>query len=87
MELMCIEVNGMRIIDSLNFLPMPLAAMPKTFGEAEIKKGYFPHFFNKTENWNYIGPLPNPEMYGADSMKTGMINIFAFALIILNILK
>lgn len=29
---------------------MKLAAMPKAFGLHEIKKGYFPHFFNTKSN-------------------------------------
>ena len=34
---------NIRIIDSLNFLPMPLANLPKAFGLKELKKGFFPH--------------------------------------------
>ncbi len=40
---MVLEYGGIRVIDSLNFLPMPLSALPKAFGEQELKKGYFPH--------------------------------------------
>ena len=39
-----------RFIDSLNFIPMSLAKFPKTFGQDELCKGYFPHRFNKDEN-------------------------------------
>jgi hypothetical protein len=35
-----------RVIDSLNFLPMALAKLPACFGISELKKGYFPHLFN-----------------------------------------
>ncbi|XP_068756329.1 uncharacterized protein [Montipora capricornis] len=49
--------------DSLNFLPMPLKVLPKTFGLTELKKGYFPHFFNRKENQQYVGPLPSIENY------------------------
>ena len=35
-----------RMIDSLSFLPMALAKLPKAFGFTGMKKGYFP-FFNK----------------------------------------
>ena len=31
-----------KVIDSLNFLPMKLAALPKVFGLTELKKGWFP---------------------------------------------
>lgn len=33
-----------------------------------IKKGYFPHWFNTKENQNYVGNLPEPNMYGPDFM-------------------
>lgn len=78
LEIMCLEAAGLRLIDSLNFLPMPLASMPKTFGEKELSKGYFPHFFNTAANTNYNGPLPDPEMYGADAMKEGNILLFIY---------
>jgi len=42
-----------RVLDSLNFLPMKLAALPKAFGLTELCKGCFPHFFNKRENQQY----------------------------------
>ena len=43
---------SIRFIDSLNFLQMPLKAFPKTFSMNELKKGYFPHYVNKTCNEN-----------------------------------
>jgi len=57
-----------RCIDSLNFFPMRLSALPKAFGISELKKGYFPHYMNVPENYTYIGPHPDPEMYGASQM-------------------
>jgi len=69
-EIMQLEVAMVKMKDSLNFLPMPLSALPKAFGfEADAKKGYFPHLFNKTENEDYVGPLPDPKDYLPDSMK------------------
>ena len=47
-----------RLLDSLNFLPMKLAALPKAFGLQELKKGWFPHFFNTKENQQYVGLFP-----------------------------
>ena len=52
-----LEEAEIKFRDSLNFLPMPLKALPKTFGLTELKKGYFPHFFNRRENQIYVGPL------------------------------
>lgn len=59
-----------RVIDSFNFLPMPLSRMPSCFGFTELKKGYFPHFFNTRENQEYVGPLPEVTYYSPDSMST-----------------
>ena len=58
-----------KFIDSLNFIPMALARFPKTFGLDELCKGYFPHYFNKDENQEYVGPIPCQDDYGANSMK------------------
>ena len=60
---------SIRFIDSLNFLQMPLKAFPKTFGMNELKKGYFPHYFNKECNKAYIGPMPSKNNYGFNQMK------------------
>ncbi|MES9881304.1 MAG: DNA polymerase, partial [Sedimenticola sp.] len=62
--------NGLniRLLDSLNFLPMPLSSLPTAFGLKELKKGSFPHFFNTAENQEYVGPIPDPKYYGIDQM-------------------
>ena len=61
---MTIPMFNIKFIDSLNFIPMSLAKFPKTFGQDELCKGYFPHLFNKEENQNYIGPIPCQNDYG-----------------------
>ena len=58
-----------RFIDSLNFIPMALAKFPKTFAQPELCKGYFPHFFNKDENQDYVGPIPCQDDYGVNYKK------------------
>ena len=58
-----------KFIDSLNFIPMALAKFPKTFAQPELCKGYFPHFFNKDENQEYVGPIPCQDDYGVNFMK------------------
>ena len=65
-----LEAAEIKFRDSLNFLPMPLRALPKTFGLTELKKGYFPHFLNRKETQHYVGPLTRVEDYGPDSMST-----------------
>ena len=66
---MTIPMFNIQFVDSLNFIPMSLAKFPKTFGETELCKGYFPHLFNKEENQDYIGPIPCQADYGANFMK------------------
>ena len=61
---------NIKFIDSLCFIPMKLAAFPKTFGLTELQKGYFPHFFNRAENQNYVGPLPHANFYDPDGMSS-----------------
>ena len=66
---MTVPMFNMKFIDSLNFMPMALAALPKTFGVPELCKGYFPHLFNKEENQSYVGPIPPVHYYHPDGMK------------------
>ena len=70
-KILSMTVKTWTFIDSLSFLPMPLSAMPKSFGLTELKKGYFPFLFNEPKNYNYEGPLPPREMYCVSSMKSG----------------
>ena len=58
---------NIRLIDSLKFLPMRLSKLSSVFGLKEAK-GWFPHHFNKKENWNYIGPYPSREYFGFELM-------------------
>ncbi|MET0103906.1 MAG: DNA polymerase, partial [Sedimenticola sp.] len=57
-----------QVIDSLNFLPMKLSALPKAFGLQELKKGWFPHFFNTKDHQHYRGAFPEARHYGHDFM-------------------
>ena len=68
---MTVSLFNIKFIDSLNFIPMSLAKFPKTFGQDELCKGYFPHRFNKEENQNYVGPIPCKNDYGVNFMKPG----------------
>ena len=60
---------NIRLLDSLNFLPMPLAQLPKSFGLVELKKGFFPHLYNIAEYQNNVLlNLPDVKHYDPDSM-------------------
>ena len=73
---MAIEVPscGIRLIDSLNFIPAALSKLPAMFGLTELAKGYFPHFFNRQENQTAVlSHLPYMHYYNPNVMsaKTG----------------
>jgi hypothetical protein len=65
-----VSCTDLRFIDSFNFLPMGLAKLPAAFGLDCGSKGYFPHFYNRPENQNYVGPYPDPKYYGVAQMST-----------------
>ena len=58
-----------RLIDSLNFLQMPLCKFPTTFGldTSKLSKGDFPFKFNTRNNQNYVGPIPDVKFYSPDT--------------------
>jgi hypothetical protein len=66
-KILNVVVENFHFLDSLNYLPMSLKSMPKSF-DLTCKRGYYPHFFNTATNLNYAGPYPDPEYYNADSM-------------------
>jgi hypothetical protein len=65
-----IPKSGIRFIDSFSFLPMGLSKLPSAFGVECGEKGHFPHFFNRPENQQYIGELPDPKFYGESQMSS-----------------
>ena len=67
-KILFMSVGKIKFKDSLCFLPMTLSAFSETFGLTELKKGFFPHFFNRSENQQYVGPLPEPHYYDPDGM-------------------
>ena len=42
---LAVDLN-IKLLDSLNFLNMPLSKLPKSFGLKEMSKGYFPHLYS-----------------------------------------
>uniref|UniRef100_UPI000D627C86 uncharacterized protein LOC112505627 n=1 Tax=Cynara cardunculus var. scolymus TaxID=59895 RepID=UPI000D627C86 len=75
-KLLYIRMQNLRFIDSLSLLQQPLSALCKSFNIPEMKKGFFPHYFNIPANQDYDGPIPDIEYYGADEMKPAMRNDF-----------
>lgn len=74
-KIIVIESSRYRFLDSLNFLPTSLSKLPKMF-DIPVQKGYYPHRFNTSQNYSYIGPMPKPEMYDYDSMNSADRNTF-----------
>ena len=54
---------NIRLIDSINFLPLPPSKLPAAFGLQGMRKGDFSHLFNKPENQIYIGPYYDASYY------------------------
>jgi hypothetical protein len=67
MKIMCVKVEGMTWLGSLNYIGMPLRKLPEAFGLASVKSWY-PYLFNTAENMNYLGPMPDVTFYGLDQM-------------------
>ena len=67
-KILSLELPNIKFIDSMNFFPMALSNFPKTFGLNEMKKGFFPHFFNTQQNQIYEGYMPDKSYYDPNGM-------------------
>ena len=67
-KIILMELMNVKFLDSLNYLHMPISALPKAYGLTQIEKGTFPHLFNTPENQNYIGDLPPLSSYSPNTM-------------------
>ena len=56
-----------RFIDSYHFLLQPLKNLSATY-DIDTIKGHFPHHFNKIENQNYVGKIPDESEFGVKNM-------------------
>jgi G:T-mismatch repair DNA endonuclease (very short patch repair protein) len=70
-HILCMQFGHIKMIDSLNFMQMPLSKLPATLGlNPALKKGWFPHLFNTHDNRDYVGPYPEIRFYDPDNMST-----------------
>ena len=67
-KILSLELPNVKFVDSMNFFLMALANFPKTFGLNELKKGFFPHFFNTQEHQIYKGYMPDRKYNDPDGM-------------------
>ena len=56
-KIICLKVQNVTWLDSLNYKAMPLKKLPEEFGR-KAQKSWYPHLFNTTANMNYVGPAP-----------------------------
>ncbi|XP_074604005.1 uncharacterized protein LOC141857411 [Brevipalpus obovatus] len=70
-KILKIDLNNVRIMDSLSFFPQALESLPKSFGldTSVIAKGNFPHLFSTQENQDYVGKMPDLEYFSPQLMK------------------
>ena len=66
-KILIIRCGNIKMLDSLNYFLLSLADLPKAFGlDVSIKKGDFPHLFNKESNYKYRGSIPDIEYFSPD---------------------
>lgn len=70
-KILKLDIGLVRFIDSLSFLPLKLSELPKAFPVCykQLRKGTFPHLFNKPENYDYVGCMPAIEYFNPDCLK------------------
>ena len=68
-KIIVMTIQNVKFVDSLNFINLPLSALPMAFSLGDIEKGTFPHRFNRIENENYIGPIPPVDEFSPETMK------------------
>ena len=68
-KILSMEMDHIKFIDSMCFLQMALSDFTAAFGLEELKKGFFPHFFNTLEHQEYVGPVPAQDYYDPAGMK------------------
>ena len=66
------DIGNVRFIDTLSLFQQPLASLPKSFGFAnKVVKGWFPHRFNKPENYHRtFDTIPELIYFDPDLCKT-----------------
>ena len=62
-KVLSLVFENLNFFDSLNFLPMSLKGMPKSF-EITCKKRYYTQVYNTAEKFVYEGRYPKPKFYG-----------------------
>jgi hypothetical protein len=67
-KIVCLKVENVTWLDSLNYLAMPLQKLPEAFG-LTVQKSWYLHLFHTAEHINYVGPAPDVSYSGVDEMR------------------
>ena len=71
-----LDDGRIRFLDTYRFLQMSLDAMPKAFGIADVKKGFFPYSLNNREYWDKKIEKPDFEDFEPNLMNVGRYEEF-----------
>jgi len=66
-KIICLKVENVTWLDSLNYLAMPLRKLPEAFGLTPVKS-WCPRLFNTAENMKHVGHAPDVSYYDVDQM-------------------
>ena len=69
-KIILMRMEHMKFIDCISALPFPLRKLSAAFG-LTAGKGWYPHYFNKEENLNYVGSIPDKIYYVVEEMSAG----------------
>jgi len=67
LKIMCMKLEHLVFLDSVSFLPCPLCKLPEAYG-LTVPKSWYPHYYNKEEILEYMGPVPDVTYYGVNEM-------------------
>jgi hypothetical protein len=72
LKTMCMRMELLVFLDSVLFQPCAVRKLPEAFG-LSTSKFWYPHYFYKKENLDYIGRLRDVKYYGDDAMSQAEI--------------
>jgi len=67
-KVMCLKVENITWLDSLNYLAMSLRKLPDAFGLTP-EKSWYPHLSNTDESFNYVRPDSDISYYDVHQMR------------------
>ena len=75
LKIMCMRVEHLVFLHSVSFLPFALRKLPEAF-RLMVAKLWYPHYFHRLANLDYVGKIPDITYYGIDEMSASERNEF-----------